>query len=275
MKKILFLLIALSAVIAKAQNFEGVIKWKISMEITDPKLKAQMEEAQKKMNDPETQAQMKEMKEKMNDPEFKAMMEANPQMKAQMEAAVKMMEGGGDVSSMMPKAFIVKMKNQNSSSLFEGGAMKMEVLYLQDKSVSYKIDREAKTYSVLPQNTDDPKNKMDIKVTKTGETAKVLDYTCTKYIVDITSNGNKIQQFVWATTAIKDFDFKSLARQRMTGSQQTIFYAEIEGVPLKTEMKAPQGNMKMEVTEIKKQSLPASDFVIPSGYKEVPFDMFK
>ena len=46
------------------------------------------------MNDPATQAQMKEMQEKMNDPEFKAMMESNPQLKAQMEAAMKMMQGG-------------------------------------------------------------------------------------------------------------------------------------------------------------------------------------
>ena len=53
-----------------------------------------MAEAQKKMNDPATQAQMKEMQEKMNDPEFKAMMESNPQLKAQMEAAMKMMQGG-------------------------------------------------------------------------------------------------------------------------------------------------------------------------------------
>jgi hypothetical protein len=39
-------------------------------------------------------------------------------------------------------------------------------------------------------------------------------------------------------------------------------------------MTTPQGKMSMEVTEIKKQSLPASEFVIPSGYKEVPFSVF-
>ena len=70
----------------------------------DPATKAKMDAAQQKMNDPETQAQMKEMKEKMNDPEFKKMMEANPQLKAQMEQMMKMSEGGGDMTSYMPKA---------------------------------------------------------------------------------------------------------------------------------------------------------------------------
>jgi hypothetical protein len=34
-------------------------------------------------------------------------------------------------------------------------------------------------------------------------------------------------------------------------------------------MNMPQGHMAMEVTEIKKASLPASDFEVPAGYKEV------
>jgi len=247
----------------------------MSTEITDPAMKAQMEQAQKQMNDPATKAQMKEMEEKMNDPEFKKMLESNPQMKAQMEAAMKMMQGGGDVNSAMPSRFVVKIKNQDMAMSMDGGMFKMETLYLHDKNASYKIDRAAKTYSPMPAHTEDPKNKTEVKVTKTGETAKILDYTCTKYIVDITGQGHTIQQFVWSTTALKDFDLKSLAKQRAGNNQYRIFYEQIDGVPLKTEMNTPQGKMSMEATELKRQSLPASDFVIPSGYKEVPFDMFK
>ena len=69
------------------------------------------------------------------------------------------------------------------------GMMKMETLYLKGKDASYKINRDAKTYSVIPPPKEDPNNKVDIKVTKTGETAKVLDYPCTKYIVDVTVEG--------------------------------------------------------------------------------------
>ncbi len=54
MKKVLILLFVVPAFLLKAHNFEGVITWKITSEITDPKMKAQMEEAQKKMKDPAT-----------------------------------------------------------------------------------------------------------------------------------------------------------------------------------------------------------------------------
>lgn len=272
MKKLTLIILLLSVTVAKAQNFEGIMSWKIEVEITDPKVKADMEEAQKKMSDPETQAQMKELQEKMNDPEMKAMMDANPQMKAQLEAAMKMAQGGGDMSSMMPKGMVTKVKNQNVVTKMDGGFMgNMEMLYLKEKNTTYSIDRQAKTYSALPQSTEDPNaKKMDIKVTKTNETAKILNYPCTKYIVEITSDGNTLKQFFWTTTAIKDLDLKTLTNQRMGNNQVSLFYEKLEGVPLKIEMPSPQGRMVMEMTEYKKQSLPAADFALPAGFKQVP-----
>ena len=88
MKTLCMIFFLLASVCCISQNFEGTMKWSMKSEITDPKLKAQMEEAQKKLNDPATQAEMKQMKEKMNSPEMKAMMDQNPQMKQQMEAAM-------------------------------------------------------------------------------------------------------------------------------------------------------------------------------------------
>jgi hypothetical protein len=269
MKKLLVLVFVLSAMVSKSQNFEGIITWKITSEITDPKLKAQMEEGKKKTDDPETQAKMKEMKEKMNDPQFKAMMDSNPQMKAQMEAALKMAEGG-DMGSVMPKGYIIKLKNQNMLTTIDGGMMaNTAFLYLKDKNEVYSIDRNAKTYTLLPQHKEDPDKKVDVKVTKTSETTKVLNYTCTKYIAESTTNGRTMEQFFWTTDEIKDMDFKSLAKQRMGSGSQALFYDKVEGVPLKIEVKMPQGAMIMEVTEIKKQSVPSAEFSIPTDYKAV------
>ena len=107
----------------------------------------------------------------------------------------------------------------------------------------------------------------DVKITKTGETAKILNYTCTKYVAESTVQGQPIQQIFWATTAIKGLDLKSMARQQMGNNQQTLFYEKIEGVPLKIEMKQPLG-MTMEVVSLEKQTLPASDFSIPKDFKE-------
>ena len=267
MKKLLTLAFLFCVTLLSAQDFEGIMSWKITTEITDPKTKAQMEETQKKMNDPETQAQMKELQAKMDDPEFKKMMDSNPQMKAQMEAAMKMAQGG-DINSIMPKGYTAKFKNKNMLSTMDGGMMaNMEFLYLSSEDKAYVINRSAKTYSPLSNNTQEKQG--DVKITKTSETARILNYTCTKYIAEVKSDkGTPIQQIFWATKDIPGIDFKNLAKQRMGSSSQKMWYAEIDGIPLKVEMKIPQGNMVMEATEIKKQSLPATAFAIPAGFTE-------
>lgn len=271
MKKLLTLALLLSATLLSAQDFEGIMNWKIATEITDPKVKAQMAEAQKKMNDPATQAQMKELQAKMDDPQFKQMMESNPQMKAQIEAALKMAQGG-DISSIMPKGYSARFKNKNMLSVMDGGMMaNMQFLYIAAQDKAYIINRPEKTYSVLPNNADAEDTKdIDVKVTKTSETTRILNYNCTKYIADVktASNGGTMQQVFWVTKDIPGIDFKSMAKQRMGNSGQRMWYNEIDGVPLKIEMKMPQGNMVMEATEIKKQSIPSSEFEVPSGFKE-------
>lgn len=268
MKKLSILAVLLLAVFAsRAQSFEGTIKWAMKMDITDPATKAKMEEANKKMADPANQAKIKEMQAKMNDPQMKAMMDANPQMKAQMESAMKMM-AGGDLNSMIPKGMIVKLKGDNSLVTMEGGMMdKAEVLYQKDKDQSVRIDNANKTYTIMASKSSSTEPATQAKVTKTSETKKILNYTCTKYIVESTSSqGKPTQQIFWTTKEIA-VDMKSLANHR--AGREKFFYDNIDGVPLEIEMSTPEGKMTMEATEIKKESLAASLFQIPAGYKEV------
>jgi hypothetical protein len=272
MKKIITVAFVLVVIQVQSQTFEGTVKWSMKSEITDPKVKAQMEQGMKQMNDPANQAKMKEMQEKMNDPQMKAMMDANPQMKAQMESAIKMMQGGG-MSSMVPSGFLFKTKGGNTLTIIEGGMMPMDVLHLKDQDKTFRLDRKNKTYSLLhnaaPQGQPDKSTKPEVKVTKTNETMKILSYNCTKYIAAVTEHGNTVNQIFWTTKEIKDFDMKSLTKQRMGSANQQMFYEGIEGVPLKIEMVTPQANMVMQVLEIKRESLNASDFVLPADYREV------
>lgn len=272
MKKFLLLLMLLSAGTTYAQTFEGIINWSIKSEITDPETKAKMEAAQQKMKDPANQAKMKEMQAKMNDPQFKKMMESNPQLKAQMEAMMKMSDSGESdpMTAMMPKSFQVRIKGSDVVTKMEGGIMgNMEILFLKAKDQSYRIDRPSKTYSVLPKGAAEKiASEQDVKVTKTGETTKVLGYTCTKYIVETTHKEQTAQQVLWTTTDIKGIDLKSMARQGASEGSSW-YFDKVDGVPLKMEITHPHGKMVMEATELKKQSLPPSDFVIPIGFKEV------
>jgi hypothetical protein len=202
----------------------------------------------------------------MNDPQMKAMMDANPQMKVQMEAMMKMAQGG-DMSSMVPTGMTIEIKNQNTLTKMEGGMMPMEILFLKDKNQTISLNRENKTYTVLSStapSTETPK----ANVTKTGETAKILNYTCTKYMVEMTEAGKKITNVVWATTDIKDFNLNHLANQRI-GSGRGVYLEGIDGVPLKMEMNTPEMKMTMEAIEIKRQPVSASSFVIPADFKEV------
>lgn len=268
MKKFVVLALTLLAGRLAAQNFEGTITWAIKTEITDPQMKAKFDEGQAKMNDPATQAKMKELQTKMNDPQMKAMMESNPQMKAQMENMMKMAQGG-NMNSMMPTGFTVQLKGNNSLTKMDGGMMPMEILNLKDKNLSYRLDRNNKTYSVLAHAADGNNPAPQFKVTKTTETARILNYNCTKYIVDATMNGKPVQHFFWTTTEIKDIDMSHLAKQRMGKNGQSMYYEGIEGVPLKMEMQTPEARMIMEVTAIKKEPLPDNLFILPADFKEI------
>ena len=150
--------------------------------------------------------------------------------------------------------------------------MPMEILHLKDKDETIRLDRQNKTYMIMPQGGGGGRGPggaegMKPTVTKTSETAKILNYTCTKYVVQMTEGSHTITQNIWTTTDIKDIDMKSFTKQGAARGQQ-IFYEGMDGVPLKVEASTPEGNMVMEVTDLKKETLDASNFAIPSDFKE-------
>jgi hypothetical protein len=151
----------------------------------------------------------------------------------------------------------------------DGGMMdKTQILYLKDKDQSIHIDNINKTYTTMNSKSSDNTAEPAAKVTKTSETKKILNYTCTKYIVESTSpKGKPAQQLFWTTKEIS-VDMKNLSKHQ-AGKGNQFFYDNIEGVPLQIEMSTAEGKMTMEATEVKKESLAVSLFQVPSGYKEV------
>jgi hypothetical protein len=269
MKKLLILALLFMVLQVRSQTFEGTVKWTARMEITDPKLKAEMEQVQKKMNDPATEAKLKELEAKMNDPKTKAQLDANPQLKAQMENTLKMMKGGGGANAMMPTGLIMKIKGNNTITIMEGGMMNgYEILHMKDKNQSVRLDRPNKIYMTMPGGGQANKSTPAMKVTKTGETAKILGYNATKYLAESTERGEAVTTTFWTTTDIKDIDMKALTNQRMGPGGKPMLPDGVEGVPLKIENATAQGNMVMEVTEIRRESLNAADFTIPADFKE-------
>lgn len=256
-----------------AADFTGTVAWKTRVEITDPEMKKQMADAQAQMADPEMQAQMKAAQEAMNDPQMQAMLKANPQMREMMEKQMKAFSkpGAATGGDMFPKGFTLRVKGPRSLLRTEGGMAAGDVLTLADKNVSYQIDRDARTYrqiSAEAAKTTEAKE-TPFKVTQTKETASVLGYTCTKYLVESTDRDVPMAWSIWATEDIKGLDASSLRRMRMGQSAGPDFFSKINGVPLKIDATMPQMKMFMEATSVKAESLPDSLFALPAGFKEV------
>ncbi len=260
---------------ALAAEFEGTLKWSLGAEITDPEMKAQMEEARKQMADPAKLAQMNAM---MESPQMQAAMEQNPQMRAALEMQIKLAEdavagrGGEDmISAMMPRSVTVRTKAGKSHMSTEGGPMPMEVISIPEPAAAFWIDRQARTFSRIPiEDAEAQAAQVDAKVTKGSGTTKILGYTCREFHVEIRQDDVTVRGVLWATTEIPGLDSKALAKARF-GGQDAGYLKQVDGVPLKMEMTMPQMRITMQATEVNQGPVPDSLFVVPEGFAERPF----
>lgn len=278
MKKfIVFIIASAITITSHAQtNFEGTIKWSIAFSGSQGNASAQKELTPKQKE--ELDKGIAELEAKLNDPEMKPMFDSNPSMKSMLEqqlATMKAMQSNG-ASGMMPKSYTVKMKDGNSYTQIEGGAMAAigDILYLKATDKTYYVKKAAKTYSVAPKSkTAATTDNATVTVTATTETAKILTYTCTKYIVTFSEAGKSKTMFIWATKDLKQYASSSFHTGGMGNQSQahTSAFNKIDGVPLKIEATEQGQTVVMEVIELKNMTLPASDFILPADYKEVPF----
>ena len=255
-------IITLSLVVGSSfsQNFEGTLVWSIKLEITDPVAKARMEQAQKSMANPEA---IREMQERMKDPQFQEMMKQNPELKQQMERAIKLMSSG-DPMSIIPKGMVAKIKGDKSLFKIEGGMAEGEYLHKDGKS--YRIDHEKKQFEeITPSETSAFDS---VKIEKTKETANIKGYHCTKYNISYTNEGGAMTESVWYTTEIKGLSLNKLGHMSL-GSKKEDFFWEIDGVPLKRELRMPEGVILFEFESIDKSGVTAALFELPAGYTEV------
>ena len=238
---------------AEAQYFEGTMTWTTKSDIKmSAEQKKQMEESRKAME------------KQLNHPAFKKQMEQNPQLKEMMEKQLRTMEnmsgeGGGGI---LPEKMVTMTKGKNTKTIMSETDV---ILYQGNAGKTFSLNPVKKTYHELPaSNTGDEGTKLN--VVKTTETAVINGYKCKKYIIT-SDRSTEMTQFLWATTDIKDID--PAVFQRSGNSKQNWYFKEVEGFPVKMEIKTPQGNISMELTEMKRTKLSDSDFQIPSDYKKV------
>lgn len=251
MKK-LFLTLTLGmacTILTSAQTFEGFVTWSTKSDI--------------KMSEEQIQ-QMKESKKQiesqMNNPEFKKQMEKNPALKDMMEKQLKTMESyeSGNLGSMLPEKITTKVKGNNTATVMGDNI----IIYRGGENKIYSLNSSSKTYSELP-SSDNISNDQNIKITKTSETATINSYKCTKYIISY-QGSEEMNQTLWVTKDIKDISPSQFAGGGKNSTNW--FYKDVDGFPVKIEIKTPQGNISSELTELKRTRMPDSDFQIPAGY---------
>lgn len=117
------------------------------------------------------------------------------------------------------------------------------------------------------------KEEMKASVKKTGETKKIGNYACTKYVL---KDAGKEIATIWATKDLGDFktmqrDMEEFGKRMAAMMPENLASrvdrgtALIDGFPVHTEMK---DGTSITVTSVEKCSTPAAEFEAPSGYKK-------
>lgn len=235
MKKIIVFGFLLCASLSNtfAQGFEGILKWKMDLNVEGM----------------------------LKSPEVKKVLQ---QMGGEQAATPEMIQM---MKMMMPTGFDIKIKDGNTLLAVKGGmaASMGEILYRKDKKQSYNLDRAKATYSLM-KNEKNAANSDKVKVTKTNATAVVAGYKCVQYKVETSVDNQPYTQFIWTTKEIKGIE-KDLLKQLSAGQNNgAIFYEGMEGVPMKVAV--GEMGLTIEVAEVIKSKLDANEFVIPSHFKE-------
>lgn len=237
---------------AACQNFEGTLTWTSKSDI--------------KLSDEQTQEMKnakKQMEAQMKDPEFKKQMEQNPALKEMMEKQLKNMESmeGGNIGGFLPEKTVISVKGKNTRTVMGESNI---IIYQGNENKTYNLDGTSKTYTEIP-SSDSTTPDTEINITKTAETATINGYKCIKYLLHYDGSA-EMKQSLWVTKDIKDINPSQFAGT--SKGNMNWFFKDIDGFPVKIEIKTPQGNMYSELTEIKRAKIPDSDFQIPSGYKK-------
>lgn len=118
--------------------------------------------------------------------------------------------------------------------------------------------------------------KPKISVTDTGQTQKIKNWNCKKYIMTMEMMGTKTTQELWATQDIKiDFElYRALAMSMMSqmpGLEDMMKEMEkIKGITVlstgTTSMMGTDVKSTQELLEVSEKSAPAGAYEVPSGY---------
>lgn len=154
--------------------------------------------------------------------------------------------------------------------------MSAAVIFLPAKDEMIMLMPDQSMYMVMPikhaiaQATGDEGSNVTLE--KTGETKKILGYTCTKYL----AKGPEGVTEIWATDELGTFMGLGAGMGGPMGGRaaKPAWESALMGkefFPLLVEGKAKGRTFRLETTSVEPKSLPANQFAPPAGFRK--FDM--
>jgi hypothetical protein len=189
-------------------------------------------------------------------------------------------ENAAMLGSMMPNKmemhFLGKDIMVRTVGGMAAGAMG-DIITMGAKGKTYMVVHKKKKVYDMTDNGEKELSADKLPVIKEMGQENVNGYFCTKYSVTFPkSNGNELFQYLWAT---KEID---VPKPDGKASRSQMFLDGVEGFPVRmdqyitlNQMGGMSINIESNLTEISKDKPDAALFVIPSKYKEEPFDESK
>lgn len=188
------------------------------------------------------------------------------------------LEGTGTdiLKAMLPSNYVYVIKNNQMLFRMEGGmvgGMIGDVLINANDGNNYMLKHKENTaYRVESESSGNDAMPEGISVVALDETQSILGYTCNKYKVTITKDGETVEQYLWATTDIK-ISGQDVVSSSLSGN---IFFNGVKGFPLKVESTINKMGLSfkmiMTATSINLNTVDKSVFALPSSYKVKDFD---
>lgn len=187
------------------------------------------------------------------------------------------MQMTGPTKEPIPMVFSIK-EGFSRTDMTMGQGMTMALIMDQTKKESillmpsmkmYKITPFAKTQEAVKGQVD----KSEASLEKTGETEKILGYTCEKYLVKFDGGSSQL----WVTDQLGTFMGMGGGGNPMSGraTATPAWEKALAGknfFPLRnvTFDKAGKEIVRMEASAVEKQSIPASAFTVPADFQKMP-----
>ena len=237
----------------RAEEFTGTMQWSARIEFLDP--------------------QMDMVQSAMKNPEMLSVLLQNPQLRGMLEGKLGPLNASGGAKSLFPTGFTLVIKGQRALLKTEGGLVSREILALGDQRAAYSLNRPARTYQKIADGAASGEGAaVKTKVARTKDTAVILGYVCTRYLVEADDAGARSHFSVWTTTAIKGLDAAALKRLNWGQAGSPDFLGKLEGVPLKIDATTPDAKVGLVATRISVGAVDGALFVLPAGFKQVAAD---